>query len=144
MPFGRVHLIPESPLKNALYYNQSYLFNLTFLLEEKLGKQAIPRKLLYSIQKELGGEIGIDTGMASLQQLKPKDLLDLVYYRAILLRPGLCLIISPLRGLGMELQGHVLELIKKLKQRQLAIIILTAHLDRLPLASDEVLAMPRD
>lgn len=134
--------IPENPIPNTLYPNAPYLFNLTFQLDKKLGKNFLPATLMDSVHKEFQEEIGNRYQLASIASLTPSELLDLVYYKALLIRPQLVIIHQPLRGLTMDLQSRLLQLIAKLKERSIAVVILTTRLGPLPAISDEIKKPP--
>jgi len=122
------YLIPEDPIQNSLYLSQSYLFNLTFGLDKKIGKSIIPKRMLKSIQAEFAFAIGKKSKLDSIENLSKKELLSLVYYRALVLRPKEVVIYQPFIKMDMQLHSHMLELIHLLKERNIDVIILTSHL----------------
>lgn len=133
------YLIPENPIQNSLYLNGSYLFNMTFDLGKKIGKDIIPSALIYSIQKEFSDEIGTLYLQQNLLKLTEAEKLSLVYYKALLIRPSVLMILQPFTGLSMELQIHLLSLINKLKERGIVPIIFTTFLGGLELVAENLL-----
>lgn len=133
------YLIPEHPIDYSLYKNQSYIFNLTFGLEKKLHRQVIPNRLLYGSCKEFVVEIGDKHQYETLNHLSQKDLLSLVYYRALLIRPKLVIIYQPFIGIDVKLQTQIMTLIQKLKERQITVVILTSYLAGLENVSEEII-----
>jgi len=139
--FLPTYLIPENPVATALYLNQSYLFNLTFGLEQKIGKNIIPKKFFHSIQREFVEEIGPNYYLSKILYLNKEELLNLVYYRVLLLRPEVVVIYQPFVGIDMQKQNQLLSLINRLKRINLAVVILSSHLGNLERISDQIVKM---
>lgn len=133
--------IPENSTQKSLFHDCSYMFNLCFLLNTKMKKSIISSKILKSIKQEFKEEIGDKHELSSISNLDKYELLNLVYYRVLLLNPDVIFIFQPFMDIDMDLQTHTLMLINKLKQRAIGVIVLTSYLANLENVSDEVIRL---
>ena len=133
--------IPENSTQRSLFHDCSYMFNLCFLLNIKMKKSIISSKMLKSIKKEFKEEIGNKYDLSSISNLDKYELLNLVYYRVLLLKPDVVFIFQPFVDIDMDLQTHTLMLINKLKQRAIGIVVLTSYLANLENVSDEIIRL---
>jgi len=132
--------IPEHSTQKSLFHECSYMFNLCFLLDTKVQKNVLPAKIIRSIRKEFKREIGSNYKLSSISHLDKYELLNLVYYRVLLMRPDIVFIFQPFIDLDMDLQNHTLGLINQLKQRSIGVVVLTSYLANLENVSDEIIS----
>jgi len=125
---SNLFFIPENAIQTALFHDCSYMFNFCFLLDIKLKKSVFSSRMLGSIKKEFKDEIGHRGKLTNIKNLDKYELLNLVYYRVLLLCPTVVFIFQPFVQIDMELQIHTLTLIEKLKQRGITVVILTSSL----------------
>jgi len=120
-------VVPENPVRHYLFKDQSYLYNLCFQVDKKIGRSMIPKKVKQSIIKEWQEQIGTYINAPDLSGLPIKALYDLVYYRVLLYRPRVAVLMQPFSGGDMYLRVHIANLIMKLKEKNIAVIVLTSY-----------------
>ena len=123
----RVLLIPEDPVNRYLFLDQSYLYNLCFQVDRKIGRSILPAKVKKSIAKEWQEEIGTYLNADTLRNIPIEARYDLIFYRIILYRPQIVLMIQPFSGADMYLRIHIANLITKLKAQGIAVVVLTTY-----------------
>ena len=139
----RVQLINENPLRTMLFQDQSYMYNLSFTVEKKMKKSIIPRKIMESIKREWKEQLGVYMAEANLHGIPTKDLYTLIYYRVILYNPDVVFLIQPFSGIDMYLRLHIAELIMKLKEKNIAVVILASHIADVLAVTDEILVLKK-
>lgn len=122
-----IMIIPEDPVHKFLFWDQSYLYNLCFQVDQKMGRILIPRKIRKSIRKEWQQEIGAYIDAPDLYELPTDALYDLVYYRIRLYHPRIVLLLQPFSGADMYLRLKIAEWITKLKESQIAVVLLSSY-----------------
>ena len=135
------YTVPENPIENTLYLDQSYMYNLTFGLDKKIGRNILPQKFIYSVAKEFGAEIGNHHRLPTIRGLSKEELLKLVYYRVLLLRTQLVVIRYPFIGMDVQQQQLELDLMARLKERGISLVILSASIGSLKSISEQVVEM---
>lgn len=125
---SEIMIIPEDPVHSALFLNQSYLYNLCFPVEQKMGREIIHPSVKKSIMKEWGEQIGKNVDAQTLGELSAEELYDLLYYRILLCHPKIAILINPFSGTDMYLRSHIAKLIARLKEKNIAVVILTSYL----------------
>ncbi|MCR1898460.1 ATP-binding cassette domain-containing protein [Irregularibacter muris] len=128
--------IPENPVQKTLFYEMSYLENLTFLIDRKLNKSIINKKILKNIQQEYRNIIGKEIEAKDLNSLNKKALYNLVYFRIQLFNPKVVFIMQPFSNADMYLRGRIIELINQLKKKGMAVIILAVSISDTLTVSD--------
>jgi ribose transport system ATP-binding protein len=132
-------IIAENPIANMLYERQSYMFNLTFGLADKLKKQVIPTKYIYSIEKEFHDEIFEFKHLKTVAHISKEEKLKLIYYRILVLRPKIVVIVQPFIGMDMEQQHYVLNLITILKKNAICVVIISKFEGDLNIVADNMI-----
>ncbi|MGF6989530.1 ribose transport system ATP-binding protein [Lachnospiraceae bacterium PM6-15] len=132
-------LIPDNPIKNTLFPNQSYLYNLLFLIDKKINKSIIPSKVIESIKQELGDKIGDIIDSQSIEQLSFKEKYQLIYYKALLYRPKLVIVIQPFAVADVSLREEIIKMLAELKARNIAVLLLSSVLSDTKLVSDQLI-----
>lgn len=123
-----IAIIGEEATKSMIFYDLSYIDNLCFLLDHKTNKSQISWKVKKSIQKEFYKELGDDLYKANIRGLDKKSLYNLVYYRIYLLNPQVVFIAQPFSNADMFVRRHIIELIRTLKRKGIAIVILAVSI----------------
>ncbi len=136
-----VAVIPENPVESILFLEHSYMENLTFLLDRKLGKSLIPRKIYRSIRREYEPLTGKDIDVKIIRNLSWAKQLELVYYRMHLFRPKILICIKPLARGDMYCRNKILQLMQEMQRQNTAILIITAHLSDTLDISDRLLVV---
>lgn len=133
--------IPEDPAPKALFYNRSYLENLTFLLDRKLGRSILRPQIMRYIQEEFRPLAGDAMDAPDLWGLEMNTLYSLVYFRLLLYKPKVVFIMQPFAHADMYLCAKIVELINLLKQKGIAIVLLTVSLSDSLTVTDHLLVM---
>ena len=118
-------LMPEDPVKNFLFPCHSYMENLTFLLDRKLGTSILRRKYLKSVREEYGGLAGACIDAKDITQLTEEQLYTLAYLRARLYHPKLLVLVQPVMNETMYGRQNILRLIEMMQGERITILILT-------------------
>lgn len=136
-----VAIIPGDSYSRLLFPERTYMENLTFLLDRKLGKSIIGSRIYKSIQNEYRELVGEVIDETNIGQLSLKDQLSLVYYRIQLLNPKLLICIQPLAKGDMYCRRHILELIQNMMKRGIAVLIVTNSISDTPEVADRFLVV---
>lgn len=121
-----IAIVPANPIKSFLFYGSTYLENLTFLLDKKLGKDALRTSYLHSVRQEYASLSDGCIDVSHIDRLSAKQLFSLVYNRILLFHPKLAVLVQPLANGDMYCRSHILDLIQSLKKRGISILILAA------------------
>ncbi len=133
--------IPEDPVPKSLFFDYSYMENLTFLLDRKLGRSLVRRQILQFIQDEFR-ELAEDAVDApDLWGLEMNALYSLVYFRILLFKPKVVFIMQPFAHADMQLSACIVGLINLLKQNGLAVVLLSASLADARAVTDRLLTL---
>lgn len=138
---NKVVFIPENPVSKTLFYNMSYLENLTFLIDRKLSKSIISNRILENITEEYIAFAGNDIYARDLSELDAKALYELVYFRIHIFSPKVVFIMQPFSDADMYLRARIIELINTLKQKGVTVIILAVNLSDTLTVSDRLLVI---
>lgn len=120
-----IAVVPSKPIENYLFFEQSYMENLMFLLDRKIGRSVIRKAYTKSIRKEYGALTGPCIDCNNIMELDRKQLYSLVYYRVKLYHPKLAVLIQPVANGDMYCRKHILDLIQMLKESGISVLILT-------------------
>ena len=136
-----VAYIPENPTQESLFYHATYLENLTFLLDRKLRRSVISPRALRYIKEEFQALAGDDIDATDLWGLDMSSLYSLVYFRFLLYKPKVVVIMQPFAHADMYLRARITELINMLKQSGVSVIILAVSLSDTLTVTDRLLIM---
>lgn len=134
---GNVLMIPEDPIHTFLFLNQSFVYNLAFLADKKLKKSILSSHIIDSIKKEWKAVFRDCIDKTDLGGVSLKDLYSLIYYKVILYRPKVVYLMKPFVGVDMYLRVHIAELIRKLKEENIAIVLVTNYVADTLAVTDE-------
>ena len=140
LPDG-VAYIPENPVQKSLFFNLSYLENLTFLLDRKLDRRIIGKKVLNSIKEEYRNLAGVEIEAPDLWGLEMQSLYNLVYFRLLLYSPEVVFIMQPFSQADMYLRGRIIQLINMFKEKELAVVILAVSISDTLTVTDRLLIL---
>ncbi len=127
--FGdQIMVIGEDALRSMLYYDMSYIDNFCFLLDKKTNRTNITGKVKRSIQQEYYQELGLEIYANDLRELDKKSLYNLIYYRVHLQNPEIVFIVQPFSNADMYLRRHIIYLIRMLKRKGIAVVILAVSI----------------
>jgi len=138
-----IMIIPEDPVHRYLFLDQSYLYNLCFQIDQKIERGVIPLNVKKSIIKEWEQEIGKNADALTLRGLPAENLYDLLYYRILLYHPKIALLIQPFSGADMYLRVHIANLISRMKERNITVVILTSYMADALAVTDQLILMEK-
>ncbi len=138
-----IAVIPKDCAEALLYRERSYMENLTFLLDRKLGQSVLPGKFLRSIKKEYGAQVGNAINSASVGDLPVEEQIALVYYRIMLFHPRVLVCIQPLAKGDMYVRLKILALLQKIVKAGTAVLIITANVSDTLMISDRLLVVEK-
>lgn len=136
-----IAIVPQDAVESTLFFEHSYMENLTFLLDRKLGKSLIPGKIYRSIRKEYEPLAGSDIDAKVIRNLPWEKQLELVYYRMHLFHPKVLICIQPLARGDMDCRRSILRLLQEMQRRNTAILIITAYISDMLEISDRLLVV---
>lgn len=123
-----IAVISENSIQKMIFYNLNYVDNLCFLIDKKIEKKIMKRKIKKSIIREYENILGEEIHMNDLTDLEPASLYNLVYYRLHLYNPNIVFCIQPFSGADMYLRKHISDLIYELKKKGITIIIIAVNI----------------
>jgi len=132
-------IIAENPIKTMIFPEMTYMENLCFLIDRKIGRSVLKRNYYKSVIKEYEHELGDEIKSRQLEQLSPQSLYNIIYYRVLLYHPKLVFIWQPFSGADMYLRSHIAKLIKRLKDEEISVILLTSQMTDILAVSDRLL-----
>lgn len=139
-----IAIVPENPIKTYLFLDQSYMENLTFLLDKKLGKSLLPRAYIKSVRQEYKElSMGAIDEM-DLSHLDVKQKYGLVYYRVLLYHPQLAILVQPVAHGDMICRKYILELVHRLKEAGITVLILAASISDHLYVSDRLVVIKNE
>lgn len=136
-----IAVIPDDPVERFLFRDMSYMENLTFLLDRKLGHHKIKSSYLRSVRKEYQPKVGSCIDAMNIDKLSVREKYGLAYYRIHLLHPKVAVCVQPLAKGDMYCRRYVLDLIQELKNSGISVLILTSNLADNMDVSDRMLVL---
>lgn len=130
-----IAILAEKPIETMLFPDLSYLDNLCFTLDQRMTGVWCHARLRNSIAAELAPELG-DVFDKDINELTVAQRYTLVYQRILLQKPQIVFCVQPFASADMVLRMHIIQLLQKLLQKQIAVVILAVNLsDSLALAN---------
>lgn len=126
-----VCFVEESPYDNMLLFNMSILDNLTLTLVKKVPLIWVKRRYLKSIKNFVSQFFEDDIGKVKLSSLEPYKLQQIVYMKWLLYAPKVVICIKPFTEVDIHIRQITISMIDMLKQRGIAVIILTPNISEL-------------
>lgn len=138
-----ISIIVENATRKMIFYNLSYLDNLYFLVDKKLNKKLLKRKVKRSIISEYEGILGEEIYAEDLTGLDLSSLYNLVYYRIHLYNPDIVFCVQPFSGADMYLRKHIADLILELKRKGITVVILAVNISDTLTVADRLMVIER-
>lgn len=126
-----VCFVEESPYDNMLFFNMNILDNLTLSLVKKVPMIWIKKRYLKSIKKFVSQFFEDDISNIKLSGLEPYKLQQIVYMKWLLYAPKVVICIKPFTEADIHIRQITISMIEMLKQRGIAVIILTPNISEL-------------
>jgi ribose transport system ATP-binding protein len=123
-----IAIIQEIPTESMLFNELSYMDNLCFMLDRRLPEIWRDQGVRDGVRREYAALLGdgvFDERIESLSQLQKYEL---VYTRIAIQKPKAVFCVQPFRRADMGLRTHILELIKRLTDKGVAVVILAVNL----------------
>ena len=111
-----------------LFPEMSFLDNLCLLLAERVPFFWQKKQLKRSVFLEYREEIGEAMSAEDLYHLPKQELCRLVYYRCLIAKPDLVVCLQPLSDMDIHLREIVLELLVKIRNSGIAVLVLNTEL----------------
>ncbi len=134
-------MIDEKPTRSTLFADLSYLDNLCFQADERVPLFWLHRRYKESVRKEYMPVLGPVIDTPSLFGLSLHELYELVYHRVLLQNPALVFCIQPFAGIDMYQRLRIIQLIEKLKQKHIAVLIAAVSLSDSLRVADRLLVV---
>ena len=134
-----VAFIGQYPVPGMLFEDMSYIENLCFLLGEKTQGIWSDRKVQKSVGKEYEPLIGPDIHAKDITELSLSSLYKLVYYRVHVYRPKILFCVQPFADADMPLRSQIILLLRQLKKKGIAVVILATSFSDSLMAADRML-----
>lgn len=134
-------IIGGQAIDTMLYYDMSYIDNLSCLLDFKSPHVNISEKVKKSIQKEYVKELGEEVYTTDIRTLDKKSLYNIIYYRMHLLNPKIVFIVQPFSNADMYVRRHIIHLIRTFKRKGMAVVILAVTISDCLFVADKLLLL---
>lgn len=138
-----IALIPQDCVERLLFWDRTYMENLTFLLDRKLKKSILPRKIFRSIRSEYEAVVGKAVDETNIANLQFQEQIALVYYKMQLLHPRVMVCIQPLAKGDMFTRMKILELLRGILAQGTAVLIITTNISDTLDISDRLLVVEK-
>jgi ribose transport system ATP-binding protein len=141
---GEITVIQELPTKSMIFSELSYFDNLCFLLDKRMPEVWRDSNVREGIRREYSAILGEDVFNTQVDVLEETQKYHLVYMRIALQSPKIVICVQPFRSADMEHRMQIMELMRMLLDKNIALVILTVNLaDSLSLA-DRLIRIHRD
>lgn len=141
---GDIAVIQELPTKTMLFHELSYFDNLCFLLDRRLPEIWRDDGLREGVRREYAEILGGDVFDLRIDALSEAQKYHLVYMRVALQNPKVVLCVQPFSRADMELQGLIMELMRMLLDKGVALVVLTGKLEDSLSLADKLIRIRSD
>ena len=139
-----IAVIQELPTESMLFKEMSYIDNLCFLLDHRLPEIWRDENVRAGIRREYAAILGNDVFDKRIDALSEIQKYELIYMRIAIQKPKVVFCVQPFRRADMELRMRIWQLLKMLKEKNIAVVILAINLtDSLSLA-DRLIRIRKD
>ncbi len=143
LPCESAAVIEEYAHTSMIFPHMTFLENLCIMADRKLSSVLLRKRIMKSVRREYADVFGDDIDATDMRSVSRENKYALVYYRYAMLRPKVLFCVRPFTGADMYLRRHILTLIQKLKQRGIAVVILTTALADSHFAADRLLILDK-
>jgi len=138
-----IAIIEENPKETMIFKDMSYFDNLTFLLDRKLNRSLMPRRMKKSIREEYFEYLGTDLDKKYMRDVGTRSSYSLVYHRIHLFSPKIVFLIQPFSNADMYLRAHIITLINFLRKKGITVVILAVSIQDSLSVSDRLLTIEK-
>lgn len=122
-------------METMLFYSMSYMDNLCFNLDHRFPRIWLSKGIRRSIREEYAPVLGAEVFDKRIDELTSRQKYDLVFTRLLLQRPRVVFFIHPFKKAEVSIRSHLWELMERLLEKDIAVVILAVNLaDSLALA----------
>lgn len=139
IPGCGVSFVSENPTKTMLFQEMSYMDNLCFDMEQKMGAWTIKTRIRKSVRREYDCILGDEMDEADITSLDRIQLYRLVYYRIHLCNPKIVFCIRPLAEEDIYMKKEVKKLLGELHRKGIAIVELLSNISDLHTPPDRTI-----
>lgn len=132
-----VGFVEESPYKGMLFYDMSVRDNLNVALAQKSPWIWAKKKYIKSVNIQISEYLGKELASTRLRHLKPEILQRIAYFRWLLFHPKVLVILKPFVEADSHIKEVTLEMIEKLRESGISIVILTQNSSELNIFEGE-------
>ncbi len=136
-----IALIPLDATERLVFYDESYIKNLTFLLDKKIKKSIMSPSVYKSVYREYEPLIGDAINSPTMSGLDLKDIYSMIYYRILLFHPRVVVCIQPFAKGDMYCRRHIANLMGDMLRRGIAVLIVTANMSDTPLIANNMMVI---
>ncbi len=128
-------IINENPSVSMIFPELSYIDNLCFTIDHKLPEIWRNHQLKKGLKQQFATTLSFSSFEKTPEDISVEQKYELVYNRIILQKPKVVVCVQPFNKADVNLRIHIRNLIKKLIQHKIAVVILAVNLaDSLSLA----------
>lgn len=139
-----ISFISENPTQNQLFYDFSYIDNLCFLKGNSFPKVWRNKRFKKSIVSEFYPILGNEMKTSDINSAPIASLYNIVYYRQLIQNTEVLFIFQPFSGADMMLRNHIIELITVLKEKGIAVVLVTLNLSDCLKVSENLIVIERN
>lgn len=132
-----IGFVEESPYKGMLFYDMSVRDNLNVALAQKSAWIWARRKYIKSVNLKISEYLDEKIASTRLRRLKPEMLQRIAYFRWLLFHPKVLVILKPFVEADIHIKEVTIEMIHKLQEEGISIIILTQNSSELNMFEGE-------
>jgi ribose transport system ATP-binding protein len=125
---GDIAVIQELPTKTMIFNELNYFDNLCFLLDRHIPEIWRYSGVQEGIMREFSEMLGKDIFDKRVDSLSELQKYVLVYLRIALQKPKIVYCVQPFRRADIELRMHIVELMRMLLDKGVALVIITSNL----------------
>lgn len=141
---SKVAVVQELPTKTMVFPELSYMENLCICLSWRVPFIWRRHRIRNSLRQEYGTILGEEVFSMPVEQLSEKQKYQMIYMRVLLQKPRVVFCIQPFKGADVAHRMVVWEMMERLLNHGIAVVILSLNLaDSLSLA-DRLLIIDRD
>lgn len=130
-----VAVVQRLAARTMLFPELSYMDNLCFTMDERLPRIWVSAQARSGVRREYEPWLGKAVFDQPVETLTLMQKYDLIYARVLLQRPKVALCVQPFMQADVEQRMHIWQLIEKLLEKRIAVVILAVNLaDTLSLA----------
>lgn len=135
---SKMIVLDDNPTCTFLFQEMSYLENLCFLLDRKLGKSVIKSSYIASVRNEYYKEAGEAIDVSDIRFLPLKEKYGLIYNKICLFHPKVLIIRRPFAYGDMNCRNYILKRIRQLKDAGVCILLITNYITDCLYITDQI------